>query len=298
MAEIITIATRRISGTGLIIPSSADLNYRRYTLFADIIRKPRTPYINTNSSPPKTFYAIISLMKNDYVTQTLKVEFDAQIWTFDADITGQVINTIKCEYVGVLQSFANLGTALGLTVTSVENAIADFKNLPLQWDSIRVKCFGDSAIQFVLKGLEYDVCSPADAIPRAAPTAPTKPAVIAPGTPTNISSAYSGDSITNPAPIDLTFIPPPIGNVCQAYTLSFSVTTTTAGAAPVTVQRSTAVYAPVLEVFRVKAGQPNVLETQHRGNPLVGGCATYQYRDIATFGAGTTILSWGNIVLS
>ena len=226
MAEIITIATRRISGTGLILPSSADMKYRRYTLFADIIRKPRTPYLNRESDPPETYYGIISLMKNDYVVQTYKIQFDAQIWTFDADITGQAINNIKCVYTGILESFANLGTALGLTVTSVENTIADFQNLPLQWDSIRVKCFADCAIQFVLKGLKYDVCEPSDEIPREPPAPPEKPEIVAPGNGTDIDLPYDDDPITDPAQIDKEFEPPeppPIGEpACSRWMITFN----------------------------------------------------------------------------
>jgi len=226
MAEIITIETRRISGTGLILPSSADMNYRRYTLFADIIRKPRTPYLSRESDPPETYYGVISLMKDDYVVQTYKIRFDAQIWTFDADITGQVINTIKCVYDGILVSFENLGTALDLTVTSVENEVTGWKNLPLQWDSIRVKCFADCAIQLVLKGLKYDFCEPDDEIPGEPPPPPEKPETVAPGVGTDISLPYDDDPITDPAQIDKEFeppAPPPIGEpACSRWMIVFT----------------------------------------------------------------------------
>lgn len=298
MALILTIAERRISGTGVLIPTPTQLYYRKYTLFADIIRKPKSPYVNTNYSPGETYYGTISLMKNDYVLQTYPIKHDAQIWYFDADITGQVINTIKCEYSGVLQSFANLGTALGLTVTSVVNAIADFKNLPLEWDSIRVKCFADCAIQFVLKGQEYDACSEADKVPRDPAAAPSKPAIVAPGVATSISPAYSGDTITSPAPIDLTFVPPPIGDDCQAYTLAFNYTYRQGTGPTLSGSKTIVVYGRVSPNLRVKSGIGGVIETQHRGFPALQGCQAYAYRDVESLGGNVTILSISNITIT
>lgn len=277
MAEILTISIRRISGTGLILLSSADMNYRRYTLFADIIRKPRTPYLNTNSSPPKTFYGVISLMKNDYVVQTYKIEFDAQIYTFDADITGQAINTIKCVYDGILVSFENLGTALGLTVISVENDITLWKNLPLQWDSIRVQCFGDCAIQLVLKGLKYDFCEADDEIPGPPPTPPAKPTSVSPGVATNISPAYTNDTLTAPAPIDLTFVPPPIGNQCQQYSVLVQYNNTLNQP----VQEVRPFYGPIGRVRSVPNGSGSRLEIECRG---IGnqGCKPFTWYTFTT----------------
>lgn len=295
MAEIITISTRRISGIGLIRPTSAQLKYRRYYLYADIIRKPKTPYLNRDSDPPETYYGVINLLKDDYVYCTYKIKFDAEIWIFDADITGQVINTIKCEYLGVLESFANLGTALGLVVTSVENTIRDYKNLPLQWDSIRIKCFAESAIQFTLKALEYDVCTPADKDPRDPPAPPAKPESVPPGIATNISDPYANDSITKPAEIDKTFVPAPLGNTCTPYTLRFSMITTTSGDPPKTQEGVTSVWGQVSLAFRLKPGNSSILQTMHRGNPQIQGCGNYEYRDIASLGAFTQILSWSNI---
>lgn len=295
MPEILTLSERRISGTGLILPDSADLIHRRYTLFADIIRKPLTPYLNRESEPPETYYGVISLMKNDYVLQTLPIKYDAQIWYFDADISGQTLIAVKCEYLGVLESFANLGTALGLTVTLVENTIGDYRNLPLQWDSINIKCFADCAIQFVLKALTYDFCETDYKDPAIPAQPPAKPEIVSPGVGTDVSDPYPGDGVTDPVQIDKDFVPPPLGNVCQAYTLRFTVQFQVGENPPDEAEYSTNTFGPVSQDFRVKDGQPNVLETQHRGNPLIGGCGAYEYRDIRSFGSGTEILSWSNI---
>lgn len=207
MAEILAIATRRISGTGQIELTLDQLKYRRYVLFADIIRKPQTVYLNRKYEPPQTFYGYISLMNQGYTLQTLSIQYDSQIWIFDADITGQNLVAIKCAYLGILQTFVNLGAALSLVPISVENTIQDYDFLPLKWDNIIIKCYGDSAIQFVLQALPYDICLGDYENPGPTPTAPTKPGIVPPGTPTNISPPYPGDTITNPSPLDGTFIP-------------------------------------------------------------------------------------------
>lgn len=226
MAEILEIATRRISGTGLILPTSEQLKHRRYYLYADIIRKPRTPYLNREIEPARTFYGYISLTKDDYVYCTYKIEFDAQMWIFDADITGQVMNTIKCEYRGILGAFVNLGVSLGLTPVNVVNTIDEWKNLPLQWDAIKVKCYADCAIQFVLKALEYDICNDNQKDPKQPPPPPPKPTPVPPGTGTDISPPYDDDPTTEPAPIDEDIVPPPepkIGEpACSRWMITFN----------------------------------------------------------------------------
>lgn len=286
MAEIITIATRRVSGTGLILPTSEQLNYRRYYLYADIIRKPLSPYFSGETSPSQTYYGNISLMKDDYVLQTYKIQYDAQIWVFDADLTGQVINTIKCEYEGILQSFVNLGTALGLTVTFVENTIDDWKNLPLEWDSIRIKCFADCAIQLVLKGLEYDVCDPNDKIPRQPPASPEKPTTVPPGQSIDISSAYPGDSTTDPAEIDETYTPPPFGVDCQAYVIKIRYERSDyPGETQETIVGG---YGPIGRVS-ISPDDPGVILLESRGIPAQGACNTFQ--NWGVFGSSVPLLN-------
>lgn len=297
MGEILAIAQRRISGTGLILPAFADLKHRRYTLFADIIRKPRTPYLNRESQPPETYYGVISLMKDGYVLQTYKIKFDSQIWIFDADISGEVLIAVKCQYLGVLQTFVNLGVALNLVPISVENTIGNYKALPLQWDSINVQCFADSAIQFVLKALTYDSCETDYLDPEIPAQPPNKPAAVPPGIGTNIDPAYSGDTTTNPVQIDRDFEPAPIGQFCVGHTLSWTYTYSVNGAPIQTTNAASAVLGPVSVAFRTKPGEPNVLQTKHRGSPFFGGCQEYEYRDILSTGAGTVILSWYNIAV-
>lgn len=293
MVNPFLIESRRISGTGLIILSPNNTRLRRYTLFADIIRKPKTPYFNRRYEPPQTFYGYLSLVKDGYLTQILSLQYDAQKWTFDADISGQNLVAIKCEYLGILQSFVNLGTALGLTVTSVENTIANYQYLPLPWDRIICKCEGDCAIQLSLFGLEYEACVPEYLDPAGSPIPPLKPTPVPPGTPTEISPPYPGDTITKKAPIDETYTPPPLGSACQAAVLNFTVTFSDSGGPPQTTAGRIAVFGQVRQEWR--SPSTGVVEIPHQGYPG-DACGAIAFREVISLGGTRQILDVTNIV--
>lgn len=294
MADIITIATRRISGTGKITLSDEELKLRRYTLYADIIRKQRTPYFNRRYEPPQTFYGYISLVKSGYLLETFPIKYDAQIWSFDADISGQNMVAIKCMYLGLLQSFVNLGTAQGLNVISVVNTIADYAALPLCWDEIHIKCDADCALQFTLFGLPYDACLPEYKSTANSPIAPAKPAPISPGVATNISPPYSSnDTITDPAPIDKTYVAPPQGNACQRYVISLIYQKPNTEAT--TFNQNVTHYG---KIGRVRINPANNLQIQLecQGDPSYQGCLPFNWYVVYTDGAGFTSVAITNIV--
>ena len=286
MADIFNIALRRISGTGIIQISADDLKLRRYTLFADIIRRPLTPYYNGSYEPSQTFYAHISLVFNDYLLQTLSMQYNAQIWSFDADISGQNLVAIKCEYLGILKSFANLGTALGLTVVSVENTIADYKYLPLPWNKIIIKCEADCAIQFALVGLPYDVCQGSYIDPSVSPIAPAKPTPVLPGVPTEISPPYPGDTISKKTPLDETYTPPPTGNTCEPGLLKFKVKYFYDNQVK-TDPFQIGVYGKVGTVGKIVG---STVQIQHQGYTSGGGCVSFDYREVASLSSLVQIL--------
>jgi hypothetical protein len=252
-----------------------------------------TPYFNRNHEPPQTFYGYLSLVKDGYVTQTLSLQYDAQKWTFDADISGQNLIAIKCEYLGILQSFANLGTALGLTVISVENTIANYQYLPLQWDRIICKCEADCAIQLSLFGLEYEACQAEYIDPAGSPIPPLKPTPVSPGVPTDISPPYSGDTITQKATIDESFVPPPLGAACQVGVLNFDVVYRNRDGVTITDPIRVAVRGQVGRTWRSPSA--GLGQLQHQGFPA-GPCESFDYRDVISLGSTVTILDITNIV--
>lgn len=293
MVSPFLIETRRISGTGVFILSPHNTRLRRYTLFADIIRKQQTPYFNRRHEPPQTFYGYISLVKDGYFTQTLSLQYDAQKWTFDADISGQNLVAIKCEYLGILQSFANLGSALGLTVISVENTIANYQYLPLPWDRIICKCDSDCAIQLSLFGLEYEACVEQYLDPAGSPIPPLKPTPVPPGTATDISPPYEGDTITQKAEIDKTFTPPPLGAICEVGVLSFTIKFRTTNGELGEAGVRTAVRGLVGTTWR--SPSPGVVEIQTQGFASES-CRDFAYTNVGSIGGDKTVLDVINLV--
>jgi hypothetical protein len=121
----------------------------------------------------------------------------------------------------VLQSFANLGAALGLTVVSVVDTIKDYKSLNLVWDEARFVCEGTAALQVRLYRAKYEYCDDG-AMDEDKPTPPPPPLSKVPPTTAigNLSRPYSNDSVTSPAPGDTTAPPPsafPYGTQCKRY---------------------------------------------------------------------------------
>ena len=295
MASEETIETRLISGTGLLRIPNDKQDRRLYTLFAQVIRPPRSPYLNMKSNPPEGFYAKITCINNSFVYKIFSHDFETQAWEFIPDISGQTLIAIKCAYDGLLTTFQNLGYALQTPPITATNTISTYKNLKLPFTEFRIKCYANTAIQFTLKAIPFDSCESSKQPPQDTPSSPAITAQVPFDTPLDISPPYTNDSITDKADIDDQFVPPPLGENCQVGTLRFTYTYTQPGSPEQTAEAATACYGPVSRDFRVKAGIGGVLETQHRGNPFIEGCSTYTYRDILSIGATRTITGWSNI---
>jgi len=101
----------------------------------------------------------MNFLRGNYVIFTQQIKYAAQAFEFNPDISAQTLIALKCHFDGVNQSFVNQNVALGLTVTSVENPIEDYTVLPLSWDTVKVVCYGSSAIRLRIYGIEYDTCN-------------------------------------------------------------------------------------------------------------------------------------------
>lgn len=224
MAEIELIQDRLISGKGVLRVPTDVVKNRFYVLYTDLVRPPNNKYVNLNYNPPRSQYAWLTFFRNGYLLDEKSIAFPKQVFDGVNDICGQTLLALKCSYAGTLQTFVNLGLALGLPPISVINTIADYQNLRLAWDEIRIVCYADTAIQCRLYRLKYDVCDADldDDFPPPPPDPPVPP--VPPTTPLdNISPAYDqdvDDGNTVPFPTD-TNVPPPVGNACQAYTVVY-----------------------------------------------------------------------------
>lgn len=225
MAEFELIQERNVSGTGVLrVPS--DVRKRRLcVLYASVIRRPKSEYLNLNYIPPRSRYGFLTFLRNGYVIGEGSIEFPRQSFDTVSDITSQNLIAIKCMYAGVLQSFVNLATAHGLPVVSVVDLIQDYEYLDLGWDEVRVRCYADTALNLRLYSFPHDSCNPDRDRPRKPPIPEAPPPEIPPGTPIEgIDPPYEDednpDTVTNPYPGDQPPEPPsdePPGQTCKVY---------------------------------------------------------------------------------
>lgn len=225
MASEDTLQTRIVSGTGLLrIPKDNRIR-RLYTLFAQIIRYPKSPYLNMKSNPPEGFFARITCVKEGIVYRCFDQTFPMQAWEFNADISMQTLTAVKCQYKGILQSFVNLGVALNITPVSVNDSIKDFKPLSLPFDEFRIVCYADTAIKLTLKALELDICNGADEVPISPPSSPPTPAQVPSNVPIKVDEPYPDDTISKKSDLDKNYVEPPQGVKCTAYIMDIIYTT-------------------------------------------------------------------------
>jgi hypothetical protein len=136
-----------------------------------------------------------------------------------ASDSAEVLYSLICAYQGILDSFANLGTALGLPVVQKDNNIKDFTHKNFFPDKFQFACRDESAFRVRIDTVPYDFCL--DKPPKddniTPPPPPPPPPHIPPPTPLDgnngnpqVSPPYNppnddGDSI----PHDGDTAPPP-----------------------------------------------------------------------------------------
>lgn len=230
-----TLETRVISGKGILRLDKTSNDFKKakiITVFADVIRKPVNEYQNRNYNPVQSRYATLVFLRNTYVIRTEPLSYESQAWDFYPDPAAQTMFAVQCAYQGTLESFANLGTALGVTPISIVNNIEDWEHEDLFWDEIKVVCYADTAIQLVAESTEYELCpEQTDKEPNPPPLIPTPPDLLQPGEPldansTPVSPPYPDEEPgdTDPFEGDLTEEESPQGTACAAYTLSWQWT--------------------------------------------------------------------------
>jgi hypothetical protein len=215
------VEDRTMSGTGLVRIVNPPSTVRRYTLYIDVIRDAFPDYRSKKYSPNRQRIATMVLVRDGYVVGEEPIDYDRRRFDYILDVTGQNLIAIKCQYKGILQSFANLGSALGLTVVSVVDTIKDYKSLNLLWDEARFVCEGSAALQVRLYRSKYEFCDN-DAMDEDKPPPPPAPLPkVPPNTPIgDLSRPYPNDNVTSPNPGDGLAPKPtifPYGTSCKRY---------------------------------------------------------------------------------
>lgn len=234
-----TLSERIISGKGLLLVDKDTDNFKKakvVTLFTEVIRKPQNEYLNFAYNPPRSRYATLTFLRDDHVIREEAIEYPMQTFDFLPDISAQTLYAVECSYAGILESFANLGTALGLTVTSVTNHIEDWVHLDLFFDTIKVICYSSTAIKLTLVSTPYDLCpeqsdkQPPPPPPPPPPTPPVPPnEALSHGDNPDVSEPYDGgDDGGDTVPFPGDELPPPgedTGDTLtgQVYLLTYQV---------------------------------------------------------------------------
>ena len=230
MAEYELIEQRLISGKGVLKIPADKRKMRHYVLYADMVRLATSYYASFDWSPGKGLLARLMFYRDGYLLDTDQMVVDKQQWQWTNDPSGQQLIALKCAYAGVLQSFINTDTALGLIVTHVSDQIKDYDNLRTIWHTLYIKCHGNFAIEFKLYALPYDTCDPEKNRDKPPPPPPPPPPRVPPPTPIgNISPPYDTDTSDggNTEPYDGDNQPPPAddlpGQICAKYEFDYYV---------------------------------------------------------------------------
>jgi len=256
----VQLDTRGISGKGLLKIPSVDFSRIRFlVVYLDVIRYAANRYSNKNYNPERGRHCTLVFLKDDYVVDVKVMEFAQQSFTWELDYSAQLLNALTCSYQGTLESVRNLGVSLGVPEIVLVNELKQYRTVPLGWDTCKVVCEADTAVQVDLWAKELFFCeeekNPSD-FPYP-PDRPPPPPPVPPGTPLNqpgdLSPAYDGEDDggdTEFFPGDRAVPPPATGEVpnCSLFQVVFQVTFSNG-----TIQNSSAsaFFAPIYDDFEI-----------------------------------------------
>jgi hypothetical protein len=235
----------------------------------------------------------LQFLKNDSIVLEKPLEFPRQVFDFGSSIEPQLLIAMQCLYEGLLQSFVNLGLALGATPIAVTNCIAGWETLDTFYDSVLVSCYSDTALRLVLVGDELELCceqSPPNKKPPSEPDLP--PPNIPPGTPlveTEFPYSPPYDEGTDaglsiPFPGDYEPPEPPSSNYRVAVDVFAGSTYVDTGYT----KTITATSVPTIVSVQVSGSNLAVVTVfvEGEGNVLLGPTA---YNSVCDFGFGTSM---------
>jgi hypothetical protein len=219
--------TRTISGRGsILIPEDAN-KARNLFLYTQIKRKPRTPYFNRDYNPPQTFYANVQFCLDDFVLQTLKVQYDNQMFDIWTSQPSQNLLSLICAVDGLYFLLSSVGGVLGLALPE-ESPIKAHGIETYRPNRLRFSCFAESALVITLKSVDLDRCEPEDGTPSPPPPPPPPVEEVPPDEPVEVSPPEEGEEPgdTDPFPGDPTEPEGPdlpSGEECEALEIVFRV---------------------------------------------------------------------------
>lgn len=214
---------RVISGRGLIKLDDRFRECKRIILYADVIRRPSSEYLNVTWNPDKGFFANAVFCLREYAGASYPMHYSQQMFTVHENDSQQLGASLVCALDNVLDSFVQYAIAQGIPYTK-NNSITSHKYSAFVYDTFRFVCYGGCAISLRMVGELVEKCKPGDA-PSDYPPPPPPPSrePVPPGVPVVVDKPYEdenpGSLDTVPDPIDRD--PPPVelpfGEPCVLY---------------------------------------------------------------------------------
>lgn len=199
------VQSRTISGKGVLLMPENNIDWRNFTLVSTVLRLSMSRSANFNYNPVKSGFGILVFLREGNVVDTKEITFENQSWDFYNDQPGETLIAVQCMYEGILETFENLGTALGTPPIITENLISEYANYQSIWDTVKLVCFADTQILLELYATDYDACGD---LPKKKNKPPKKkdnpPPKKPPGTPADDNSPPydepddSGDTVPFP----------------------------------------------------------------------------------------------------
>ena len=200
-------------------------------LYVDVIRFPRNQYTNFNWNPPRSEFAKVTWMYDDYVVKEDTIRYPSQRFTVFENQGAQNLLSLICAYDGILDSFVELATCIiECTPISRTNLIKEHQYRVFDVNRLLFSCYSDTALRLFLINRRLQKCTLGDGL-RRSPPPPLPPAEMVPmGSPVSeggyqISESYPDDpSSTQPNPIDEVDTDFPVGFECELINISITAT--------------------------------------------------------------------------
>lgn len=286
------ILERVVSGLGEIRLTNAFRNALHIYLYVDVIRFPGNQYLNFNWEPPRSEFAKITWLYDDYVVREDTIRYPRERLTIFENQAAQNLLSLICVYDGILDSFLGLAECIiECTPISRTNLIKEHQYKIFDVNRIKFSCFNDTALRLTLRSRSLDQCSMEDGTRRGPTNSPDAPEIVPFGEPVQnagyiISEPYpDSPESTQPNPIDDSDGEFPIGDECAIVVVD-AIADSDVLNEPVAITGG--VYGPLAGFeFRTEDGSVYGFDIVGQGDPRFQSCGDGIYANMIVFASGS-----------
>lgn len=215
---------RTISGRGLVKLDDRFRECKRIILYASVIRKPKSEYLNVAWSPDRGFFANATFGLREYAGDSFAMNYEQQMFLVHENDCQQLGSSLVCALDNILDSFVQYAVAQGIPYVK-NNSITPHKYSAFIYDTLRFVCYGGAAISLRLVGEKVEKCKEGDA-PSDYPPPPPPPsqAPVPPGTPIEVDPPYPDEPPQRPDTLPDPIDEYPATGACASFSLSYRLT--------------------------------------------------------------------------